>query len=186
MLTQKGTQRIEVIVRKEGGTIQGANQKDSDNVSEGGGEKSSNGFLTALTGSSSKRRQMRVLKTNITHLFAASKQIALQYANYQIAGIGYKTGDQAQQDITQRYVEKLTDIGGMASSVAIGAVYGSWGGPLGIAVGIATAVATSSVSLLSKYAGRQRDYDFKVFKEENAIEYTRARAGINLTTGRLR
>ena len=45
---------------------------------------------------------------------------------------------------------------------------------------------TSGVSLAVKYAGREREFNYKVFKENNAIEYQRARASINMTTGRLR
>ena len=35
-------------------------------------------------------------------------------------------------------------------------------------------------------ANIKRDFNYKVFKENNAIEYQRARASISLTTGRLR
>ena len=83
-------------------------------------------------------------------------------------------------------MEKVQDVTNIASSVAIGITYGSWGGPVGAAFGAAFGLITSGTSAVVKYAKRQRDFDYKVFKENNAIEYNKTRAGINLTTGRLR
>ena len=68
----------------------------------------------------------------------------------------------------------------------MGGVYGAWGGPIGSAIGAGLGAIQSGLSLAVKYAGREREFSYKVFKENNAIEYRRARASINLTTGRLR
>ena len=182
MLYQQGTQRIEVIVRKEGGGgTQGANETDTDDI----GEKETT-WRTSVFGSENPNRIKRVIKTNTTHALAVSKQVVDLGIEYWIAGLGNKYGDQAYQENVQRRVEIVKDVTNVASSVAMGALYGSWGGPIGAVLGATFGAISSGASTAVKYASREREFNYKVFKEENAIEYQRARASINLTTGRLR
>lgn len=182
MLYQKGTQRIEVIVRKEGGgSVAGANETDTDDV---GGKKTT--WRTSLFGTESKKRIKRIVKTNTTHSLAVTKQVLDLGIEYTVGGIGYKSGDQALQDSVSRQVEIFKDTTNIASSVAMGALYGAWGGPIGSILGASFAAISTGMSTALKYKSRERDYDYKIFKEQNAIEYNRARAGINLTNGRLR
>jgi len=68
----------------------------------------------------------------------------------------------------------------------MGAVYGAWGGPIGAIIGATLGAVSSSVSIGLKYAAKKEEYNYKAFKENNAIAYQRARASISLTTGRLR
>lgn len=180
MLYQQGTQRIEVIVRKEGGGQSGAKENDTENVSANTTETPTNekGGLTS--------KQKRIIKTNTTHALAVSKQVIDLGIEYYIAGIGQRNGDQALQEQASRKVEIFKDVTGFASSVSMGALYGSWGGPVGAILGATFGAISSAASLGSKYASRRRDFNYKIFKENNAIEYQRARANINLTTGRLR
>lgn len=185
MLYQQN-QKIEVIVRKEdsgGAAIAGANETPVEETAGGGGE---NTFLAKITGTTSKRKQYRVLKTNATHAWAVVRQIAGLEINYFIGGIGYKNGDAALQDAVQREYEIYQDSTSVASSIAMGALYGSWGGPLGAVLGATLNGVSTAVSIGVKYKAREREYNVKMFKEENGIEYLRARASINLTTGRLR
>lgn len=182
MLYQQGTQRIEIIVRKEGGSAQ-SNAKETQTEDIGGRETT---WRTSVFGSENPSRIKRVIKTNTTHALAVSKQVIDLGIEYWVSGLGDKNGDQAYQESVQRQFEIVKDVGGFASSVAMGAVYGAWGGPLGAVLGATMGAVSSSVSLASKYAGRERDFNYKMFKENNAIEYQRARASINLTTGRLR
>lgn len=183
MLYQKGTQRIEVIVKKDSGIFGGAGAKetDADKTSAEGGENTTSSPKTGLNA-----RQKRIIKTNLTHLFATIKQSADLGIEYYIGGIGQRNGDQALQDRISRKMESVKDVSNFASSVAMGALYGSWGGTWGTIAGMTFAAASTGASTLVKYANRRRDYDFKVFKENNAIEYTRAKYGISLTNGRLR
>ena len=125
-------------------------------------------------------------RTQVTHSLAVAKQLGLQAIQYKIAGIGYEQGDQALQQQVQRQVEQVQDVGNIATSIAMGATYGSMGGPLGSILGAVMMGAQTGISTLYKYATREREYDVKLFKENKAIEYKRARAQINLTTGRLR
>lgn len=184
MLYQKGTQRIEVIVRKEGGSADtNSKEKSTDEVGGNEGEKT---WRTSLFGSNKPERRKRVIKTNLTHSLAVTQQIAQLGFQYWVGGIGYQNGDQALQDNISRNIEIYKDATGAASSVGMGILYGSWGGPIGAALGGLFGAISSGASLAVKYGSRKRDYDYKVFKENNAIEYQRARANINLTTGRLR
>lgn len=185
MLYQQETQRIEIIVRKDGGTAQnGAKETDTENVTASGSQNvdqsigGSSGGMTA--------RQKRIIKTNTTHALAVTKQVVDLGIEYYVSGLGQRNGDQALQEQVSRKTEMVKDVTNIASSVAMGITYGSWGGPIGAVLGGVFGAVSTGVSTAVKYASRERDYNYKVFKENNAIEYQRARAGINLTTGRLR
>lgn len=182
MLYQMGTQRIEVIVRKEGGGgEQGAKEKDADKANEEQ-EQSESG-----NGKSAKSREKaRMIRTNVTHGLAVAKQVLDTLINYKIQGVGMKYGDQALQESIAREWEIIKDGTNVASSVAMGALYGASGGPIGAILGMTFGAVSSGISIAFKYAGRERELDYKQFKENNAIEYNRARASINMTTGRLR
>lgn len=177
MLYQKGTQRIEVIVRKEGGGVTGGRTIDPDEVENP---------TDTDTGTTEGSTSSRFLRTNITHGFATARQVGLLGVNYWIQGRGNYTGDQAYQQLVEREVEIYQDVTGFASSVAMGALYGSAGRLPGAVLGALFAAVGSGTSLGFKYASRERDFNYKVFKENNAIEYQRARASISLTAGRLR
>ena len=182
MLYQQETQRIEIVVRKEGGSAQ-SNAKETQAEDIGGRETT---WRTSVFGSENPSRIKRVIKTNTTHALAVSKQVIDLGFEYYVAGLGYKTGDQAYQEQISRQVEIMKDVTGFASSIGMGALYGSWGGPIGAILGATFGAISSATSIDVKYAGRERDFSYKTFKENNAIEYQRARASISLTTGRLR
>lgn len=181
MYYQQGTQRIEVIVRKEGGGGQdGAKEVDTENVSSTGTQN------TTQTSGGLNNRQKRIIKTNLTHALAITKQVMDLGFEYWIGGLGQQYGDQSMQDLVSRNMEILKDTTGFASSVAMGALYGSWGGMPGLILGMTFGAISSAASTGVKYSTRQREFNYKIFKENNAIEYQRARASISLTTGRLR
>lgn len=176
---EQGTQRIEVVVRKEGGSsLAGANEKSSDSSPN---SEDNRGAVAR-----SEAKQKRIVLTNTTHAISFAKQQAHMWVNYALTGIGMKYGDQALQDSFQRQVEVVEDGTNLASSVAMGAIYGSWGGPVGSILGMLFAGISTASSIGMKYLERDREFNYKVFKENNSIEYRKARASINLTTGRLR
>lgn len=181
-LTQLGNQRIEIIVKKDGGSFSQTNakEKEADNI---GGENEEYSFWL---GTANRDRKKRVIKTNTTHGLAVLKQVIDLGLEYYVAGLGYKTGDQTYQEQISRQVEIMKDVTGFASSVGMGALYGSWGGPIGTVLGATFGAIQTAVSTGVKYMGRKRDFSYKEFKENNTIEYQRARASINMTTGRLR
>jgi hypothetical protein len=181
-LTQQGNQRIEIIVKKDGGSFSQTNakEKETDNI---GGENEEYSFWL---GTANRNRKKRVIKTNATHALAIAKQVTDLGLEYWVAGLGNKYGDQSYQENVQRRFEIVKDVGGFASSVSMGALYGSWGGPIGAVLGATFGAISSATSIGLKFTGRERDFNYKVFKENNSIEYQRARASINMTTGRLR
>lgn len=186
MLYQQGTQRIEIIVRKDSGTAQnGAKEVDTENVSATGSENVNQSISGGGNGGMTSR-QKRFIKTNTTHALAVAHQVMDLGIEYYVSGIGQRQGDQALQELASREVEKVTDVTNFASSVAMGITYGSYAGPAGAIFGGLFGAISSSASIGSKYMGRVRDFNYKIFKENNAIEYQRARASISLTTGRLR
>ena len=187
MLYQQN-QKIEIVVRKEegGASTQGANEVLPESNAGNGGEGQRGGWRAVLAGSTSIKRQNRVFKTNATHLLAVTRQVGNLAINYLVGGIAYRNGDQALQDATKRTIEVWDDGASIVSAVSMGALYGSWGGPLGTAMGAVLGLASSTASIGVKYANREREYNTKLFKEYNGISYLRARSSINLTTGRLR
>ena len=180
-LTEKGTQRIEIIVRKAGGGLTGAKEKDSDSANNDQNPPSEEN-----TQGTKSIKSQAFKRTQWTHAAAVAKQMTTQWFNYAVAGIGYRHGDQALQQQIERQIEQVSDVSNIATSIAMGATYGSMGGLPGAVLGALMMGVQTISSTGVKYATRQRDYDMKIFKEENSIEYKRARAQINLTTGRLR
>lgn len=181
MLYEQGNKKIEIVIRKESSSNNGANEISAEDTA--GTTKT---WRTALFGSENQSRINRVIKTNATHFLAVSKQALNLGIQYAIGGLGYKYGDQTLQESVSREWEIISDTANIASSISMGALYGSWGGPIGAVMGAVMGAVSSGMSTAVKYMGRERDFNYKVFKENNAIEYQRARASINLTTGRLR
>ena len=174
MLYQLGSQRIEIIVRKDSGASStGAKEKDPDQVSE-----------HSSTMSDSARK--RFVRVNMTHGVAVARQVTNLGINYAVQGVGMISGDQALQENMARQFEVVQDVTNVASSVAMGLTYGVSGGIAGMALGAMFGLVSSVSSIGFKYAGREREFSYKQFKENNSIEYQRARASISLTTGRLR
>lgn len=178
--------RIEVVVKKGGGDA-GAEQQP-----QGAGEKSpeeesgNKTWRTTFFGTENKNKVKRLIRVNATHTLAVARQWANLEINYATTGISYVTGDSAYQDLVQRRIEQFQDSTNVATSIVIGGLYGASAGPLGAVLGATIGGATTGISTIYKYRTRERDYDYKLFKENNSVSYMRARANVNLTTGRLR
>lgn len=177
-------QRIEVIVRKEdtAAATAGANEETADGINTG---TSGDGVGSGGTPTSARDSKInkRIISTKVLSAGIAVTRLAV---NYYVGGVGYRNGDSAQQEAVQRNIELVEESAGILLSIGIGATYGVRGGAVGMIVGGAVAAATTGTSLAVKYLGKSREYNMKVFKEENAIEYRRARANLSLTSGRLR
>lgn len=181
MLYQKGTQRIAVYVYKRSGGRGGSKgAKDADETQKDGTSGEDGG------GAGMSRRTKRIIKVNATHILAASKQVAQQTFTYVVGGIGFKYGDQSHQQRVERTTEIVQDTTNIASGIGMGVTYGSAGGPITMLIGGFLGAMTTIFPTAFKYTSREREYNIQVYKEENGIEYQRARAGINLSTGRLR
>lgn len=170
-------QKIEVIVRKEGGNGE-KNNRESETDEVSNSKDGGNG--------AKKRQTKRAATVTALHTYAVAKQFANAEINYYIGGLGMKSGDEVYQDQIARTWEVITDHTNVASGIAMGASFGAIGGvPTAILGGILGGLS-SGVSVAFKYKGREREFSYKLFNENNSIEYKRARASINLTTGRLR
>lgn len=185
MHTQQ-TQRIEVIVRKEGGGGEKGNKEVDTEEAGSSNNKSSSGRVS---------KAVRIVaKAQIMHGIAVAKHVANAGINFWVGGLGYENGDEAYQQRVGRQIEIVQDATNTATSIAMGAMAGAMAGSvvpvvgtvIGGLVGGLLSTANSATGLITKYEGRKRDYNFKMFKENNAIEYKRARANLSLTTGRLR
>lgn len=168
-LTKQGTERIEIIVKKSvDGGQEGAKEKDTDSANDEENKEQKDATLSK-----------HIKRTRITHAIGLARQGMHAYIGYEVGGIGYTHGDSNLQERTERLVEQVSDGASLLFSTAMGGV------TMG-AVGAVIGFAQSGIQIATKYATRQRDYDYAVFKQNSAIEYKRARAQINLTTGRLR
>ena len=187
-LYQQGTQRIEVIVRKEtGASTIGVKEKATDEASgDNQNTQSTNSVGNNDISRKIANRNDRIFKTNLTHTLALTKQLADSAIQFYVSWVGAERGDQAYQQNVQRNWEILQDVSNVASSVSRGAMFGAWGGAVGVLFGSLIGLASTGTSVALKYANREQEFKYKVFKENNSIEYQRARASINLTTGRLR
>lgn len=183
-LFTQGTQRIEVVVRRDdvGAATAGAGDESAETLGSSSSGASSSGVTSSASVSGSKVN-FRIMATKTLAAVVASGRLWLNYA---ISGIAYKTGDTALQEATQRNIEMAEEGAGILLSVGLGATYAIRGGSMAMGVGAVLAAATTATSLAVKYLGKEREFNMKVFKEENAIEYKRARANLSLTTGRLR
>lgn len=181
MLVQQGVQKIEVIVRKGGAVGAASVQGAKENTAE---EKT--GDKNTADGGVGNYTQKRALKTTVMHAFTTAKSNADHLIDFYEAGLGMQYGDQAYQDRVQRVTEQYRDVSNTAIAIAMGARMASWGGPVFAAIGGAIGGLTSITSIGFRQARRERDFNYKVFKENSSVEYARARANINLTTGRLR
>ena len=119
-----------------------------------------------------------------------AKQAIRQTANYYISDIGRSNGDNNFQDYVNRKIEIVSDVGsfvgGAFSGAAAGASLGAGAGPIGIAIGAILGAASSAISTGFKYAGRERELQHELFKENTSQAYNLARANYSAWTGRLR
>lgn len=180
-LFNQQAQRIEVIVRRAGSAMGGMGETEQP-----AGAGTTENPEEAASAQKSKKTS-RWSKNALMHYGNMAKNITMRGVKYYIGGTKYRTGDAALQDIIDRQVEIAADTTNLAVQTAFGAVYGTRvGGVVGGLIGGASTWLVGSLNLMLDRWGDERDYNMKLFKEENGIAYRRARAGINLTTGRLR
>lgn len=189
MALRQSFSKIEVIVRKEGGgditSAAGTSEKAATEQPQAT-EKENGGIWAKLTGTTNANRQRRILWTNATHTAAVFRQVSLLAINDWIQEQGKVNGDEAYQDYVNRRFEVIKDSTGVLSSTIEGGVFGAAGGPIGMVVGATLGLVSSGFSLIAKYHGRETQYTYKVFEENNQIAYKQAVSDINLTFGRLR
>lgn len=180
----KQSGRIEIVIRKDdiSATTAGANEQETN-------ENSSN-----KTEAKGKTKKMLGLNNRQWKLYTAHVLRTAQHLAYSLTSLGVNNlsrinGDQALQQITERRIEQIKDtINPLIATGTgfIGGLVGSGGNPVAAAISASVSLTNSMITIFTKYEERRREYNYKVAKENNAIQYKRARANVNLVTGRLR
>lgn len=167
----QGSSRVDVYVHKDGGG--GDNQPQGAKTGDGGENKEKNyAFSRLLTGGKN-------LRAVSGHTASAMFNMAKSTVQYAHSFVGDQNGDKSLQEQIDRQTEVREDI--LGSMFSVGMATAQWG-----VFGFVLGTVTKGTELALKYSKRQKEYNMKIFKEENGIQYLRARASINLTTGRLR
>jgi len=180
LLYQQGVQKLEIIVRRDisvaSGTKGLATGKASATQAEDLGEN--------IDDDSTKKKTLKQFA--MVGAISVAKQIVFTGFDYYVGGIGMKNGDQALQDQVNAKISMVKDVINVGTSIAGGAIAGSAFGPVGTVVGAIVGVVSSGISIASRELEAKRQYDFAMFKENNAIEYNKARAGLFGSDGRVR
>lgn len=120
------------------------------------------------------------------------RQVLFAGLNYTVSGIGMNTGDQFLQAKAQRVVADAEMAfsalsgakSGAISGAAAGAMFGGIGALAGAAIGAILGAAPAVISRGQEYVTGQRNYNYQVWKEQSNINYARARANAEISTGR--
>ena len=178
MLYQKD--RIEVVIRKEesGQSLVGAKEKQADEIDAENAGKSE---------AQKEKSEKRTLFLNTMHLANVAISSAKASARTYINNLSNAYGDEAYQAQANRKIEFLGDTLGNMIYVAGATITGiRFGGTIGAILGATGSMVNVVSNLANKFIGRELEYNTKVAKENNSIEYKRAISHINLTNGRLR
>lgn len=178
LLYKQGIQKLEIIIRKDtnggaSGTKGLATSKASASQSEDLGED---------IDESTKKKTLKQFA--IAGVISIVKQTAFWGFDYYVGGIGMRNGDQALQDQINAKLQIYKDTINVGTSLATGAIAGSVFGPVGALVGGLLGSISSGLNIAGRNMEQKRQYDLQVFKENNAINYNKARAGRALTDGR--
>lgn len=107
--------------------------------------------------------------------------------NATINQISNASCDTNYQAIARRQWELKQDIANPVMSITNATLSGALiMGPVGALTGLLTSSLTSLTSLATKYEGRNVDYAINTWKQQQSVNYNKARAGVDLTDGRSR
>lgn len=180
----KQSGRIEIIVRKDDtSSMVGANEQDTN--------QSPNANKTESISKSKKFLGMngKQAKLLTAHTLTTAQHYFYTFTSMHNTNQGRIYGDQALQAITERNMEIMKDVVNPALSIigsGAGAALATGGNPVAVAISMGFAAVNTGLTLYRKYEERAREYNYKVAKENNAIEYKRARANVNWVNGRMR
>lgn len=170
------------IVQKRTNSVAEKSVNPNSNEASGNSNDSSSAWSGGTFHISKKR--MIHMGINATRTI---KTLATQYANAGIGQLGAITGDSNYQNIVQRQVESgidtISSIWNIGSATTSGALIG---GPIGAALALASSSLSTAFSLMNKYETRNMQNAISTWKENQSVNYNKARAGIELTDGRTR
>ena len=177
--------KIEIVVTKDdvGALFAGARGENAGEINSNK-EETPNDEQNKRAKSPLTTRQARL---HSIHAIGVAKQAAFTVLRLEVNNISRVYGDQARQEIANRQIEVAQDVINPISNASMAMFAGlATGSPVSGLIGASLSLTASTLTMASKYIERQREYNIKVAKENNAIEYKKARAHINLTSGRLR
>ncbi|MDR1138314.1 MAG: hypothetical protein LBK70_00335 [Clostridiales bacterium] len=179
LLYTQGTQRLEIIVRKDASGGIGTKGLATDKASQ----KQQDGDLDDSIDESPKKKTLKAFAVSAG--FQMAKQVAFFGFNYYVGGIGMKNGDQALQEQINHQYQMYRDTINVVTSVGSGAAMGfAVGNVPGAIIGGIFGAVSSGMSIAERQVERQRNYDYTVFKQNNEINFNRYRAGNFATLGR--
>lgn len=184
---------LKIIVYDGGKAGDGIFSGSSDSKGESGtGSDNKKSLLYKVLNYNSTIRNKVKQSTSPTTFFAVQQGVSLavqtgrEAINYFVSDIGRANGDSNYQAIVNRKIEKVTDALSVGQGALSGAAAGAMAGPVGAAVGAVIGAVSSGISLGFKYAEREREYQYKMFKENTSQAYQLARANYSAYTGRVR
>ena len=182
----KQSGKIEIIIRKD----------DTSAMTAGANEQATNETPNNPNKKGRKKKERDALgftrqqeKLHIVHAIQTAKHLGLTAINLAINDKARQTGDSALQARAERQMEIIKDVTNPLLSAGTAFAAGTIGTGGNVAAGAISAILSLTntfATTWAKYAERRRTYNYTIAKENNAIEYKRARANINLVTGRLR
>ena len=182
---------LKIIVYDGGKAGDGIFSGSGGEKSEGKGGDNKSLLYKVLNYNSTIRNKVKQ-STSPTTFFAIQQGVSLavqtgrEAINYFVSDIGRANGDSNYQAIVNRKIEKVTDGLSIGQGALSGAAMGSAAGPWGAAIGAVVGAISSGISLGFKYAEREREYQYKMFKENTSQAYQLARANYSAYTGRVR
>ena len=136
----------------------------------------------------SEKNKAKVRKA-IYHTTKKAVNVAMYtLPNFAVGQFGRMTGDSNYQQMAQRKVEIAQDVGkSLLTPTFTGIGAAAMGlGPVGIALSVGTAAIGVATSLASKYEQRNMQQAVQSLKDNANANYSKARAGTDLTDGRTR
>lgn len=107
--------------------------------------------------------------------------------NALIGQISNATGDTNYQALARRKQEYISDICNPIMSIANSTASGMMiMGPIGALTGFLTSFGTTAISMANKYESRNINYEIELWKQNQSLNYNKARASVDLTDGRTR
>lgn len=182
----KQSGKIEIIIRKADydANTAGANEQGTNETPNGENKKEvKNKSRNAL----GLTRQQT--KLHLVHAVQTARHLGLTAINLAMNDKARQTGDSALQAKAERQIELAKDVANPlvnAGTAFTAGTIGTGGNIMAGAISAVLSLVNTTTTTWAKYEERRRAYNYKVAKENNAIEYKRARANVNLVTGRLR
>lgn len=182
MAVYNSHQTIDIYVHATKLTASSNNAEKSVNPNKK--EDSDNNDMGLVMGPFSSKRQLH----NAQNVIRFTSNMAFNVIpNAVVNQISNASCDTNYQAIARRQMEIKQDIANPLMSITNATISGGMiMGPIGALTGLVTSAATSMFSLMNKYESRNVDFALNSWKQQQSVNYNKARAGVDLTDGRSR